>query len=452
MSMARLVVNPGSPTAWEIELKAGANTIGRGFANDFKISDPSVSGSHCRIIIDSGNVIIKDLGSTNGTFINRAPVTEATLQPGQTIHLGGVEMLFRTDAPGDAPVGGAVRVARLAPTIAVVPPPLPQHAPPPVQFEPPVAPAHTESHNCKFHPKTVARYFCNKCNLAFCELCVTSRNVGAAMHKFCRRCGTECVQLQVTVPRPGGSQSFYRRLPGAFGFPAKGAGILVLILFAAFFSAMDLISNAMMKGFFYFIIGLMLKMVAFGYLFSFMQTIIHATTAGEEEMPGMPPFDGLFGAFGRFLGAGLLAFGAAFALFLVALFNEQSSAGSILMIPALVLGCIYFPMALLAVAMKDTALAANPLIVIPAIFKAPMEYLLTVILLAGVMLLRWSGEPLIHSIFPRGIGTHNMNKLLAFTSATAVWTLVEVYLLAVNMRILGLLYLTKKHKLGWFDH
>ena len=112
MSMARLVVNPGSPTAWEIELKAGANTIGRGFANDFKISDPSVSGSHCRIIIDSGNVIIKDLGSTNGTFINRAPVTEATLQPGQTIHLGGVEMLFRTDTPGDAPIGGAVRVAR----------------------------------------------------------------------------------------------------------------------------------------------------------------------------------------------------------------------------------------------------------------------------------------------------------------------------------------------------
>src|SRR3989442_15292314 len=131
MSMAGLVVNPGSPTAWEIELKAGANTIGRGFANDFKISDPSVSGSHCRIIIDSGNVIIKDLGSTNGTFINRAPVTEATLQPGQTIHLGGVEMLFRTDAPGDAPIGGAVRGCRAAPPNSGLAPPPPPNAPPP---------------------------------------------------------------------------------------------------------------------------------------------------------------------------------------------------------------------------------------------------------------------------------------------------------------------------------
>src|SRR5947207_5714612 len=97
--MARLVVNPGSPTAWEIQLKTGANTIGRGFANDFKIADPSVSGSHCQIIVENGNVMIKDLGSTNGTFINRAPVKEAPLEGGQTIHLGGVEMVFQGDAP-----------------------------------------------------------------------------------------------------------------------------------------------------------------------------------------------------------------------------------------------------------------------------------------------------------------------------------------------------------------
>ena len=97
--MARLVVNPGSPTAWEIELKAGANTIGRGFANDFKISDPSVSGSHCRIIIDSGNVIIKDLGSTNGTFINRGhrlpPGSRHPLHDGDEIIVGKTFLRFR---------------------------------------------------------------------------------------------------------------------------------------------------------------------------------------------------------------------------------------------------------------------------------------------------------------------------------------------------------------------
>jgi len=453
--MARLVVNPGSPTAWEIELKAGANTIGRGFANDFKISDPSVSGSHCRIIIDSGNVIIKDLGSTNGTFINRAPVTEATLQPGQTIHLGGVEMLFRSDAPAGAPVAEPPRAARLAPTIAVVPPPVPQHAPPPVPPAPPVAPALTESHNCKFHPKTVARYFCNKCNLAFCELCVTSRNVGAAMHKFCRRCGTECIQLQITAPRPGGSQSFYRRLPGAFTYPLRGAGVFVLIVCTIVISALDFLRPHQISFSLFSLIlifgAVFILMSFFGYLFSFMQNIIHSTAAGDEEMPGWPPFDGLAGCFFQLAGAVVFAFGIAIALYCVAVFGEQPAAGTYI-IPALVLGCLYFPMALLAVAMKDSPLAANPLVVVHAIFKVPLEYLVTVVVLALVMGIRALGEPLISSVFPRGLTTHSMPKLFAYLGAEGFWKLAAVYLLAVNMRILGLLYLTKKQKLGWFDH
>ena len=72
--MARLLINPGSPSAWEIQLKPGTNLLGRGFANDFKITDPSVSGSHCQIVVEGGQFVIKDLGSTNGTFVNRAPV------------------------------------------------------------------------------------------------------------------------------------------------------------------------------------------------------------------------------------------------------------------------------------------------------------------------------------------------------------------------------------------
>ena len=52
--MARLVVQPGSPAAWEIKLKAGANSLGRNPANDFTLDDPSVSGSHCQIVVESG--------------------------------------------------------------------------------------------------------------------------------------------------------------------------------------------------------------------------------------------------------------------------------------------------------------------------------------------------------------------------------------------------------------
>src|SRR5204863_7441147 len=103
--MARLIINPGSPTAWEIQLRPGINLLGRGFANDFKIEDPSVSGSHCQIVVDQANVLIRDLGSTNGTFVDRTPIKEAVLHSGQSIRLGGVEMIFQTGPPANPNVG-----------------------------------------------------------------------------------------------------------------------------------------------------------------------------------------------------------------------------------------------------------------------------------------------------------------------------------------------------------
>ena len=432
--MPRLLINPGSHSEWEIQLKPGINLLGRGFANDFKIEDPSVSGSHCEITLHHGHAVIKDLGSTNGTYVNRSPVQQAALQPGQTIHLGGVEMVFHADAPESA----TVTETELLPA-PVLPPPIPA----------PVAQAAgattaTGSQNCKFHPKTLGRFLCHKCSLYFCDLCVTSRAVGGAQHKFCRRCGAECAPVQVQIASPTHTTGFFARLPGVFLYPARGSGVFVLIVCTIVIFALDFISRGWLSIF--------TKMAFFGYLFSFMQNIIHSTAAGDEEMPGWPSFDDLFGNFLRLAGAVVVSFGPAIALFLVAFFSEESTVGTTFMIPALVLGCLCFPMALLAVAMKDTPLAANPLVVLPAIFKAPLEYLVTVVLLAAIMGLRALGGPVIHSVFPRGILTHSMPTLFAYLGSWTFWNFAEVYLLAVNMRILGLLYLTKKHKLGWFEH
>jgi len=122
----------------------------------------------------------------------------------------------------------------------------------------------------------------------------------------------------------------------------------------------------------------------------------------------------------------------------------------IAIIPAVVLGCIYFPMALLAVAMKDSVMAANPLVVIPAIFKVPLEYLVAVVLLGTVFGARILGEVVIGIIFgPNAVATHSMAQLFAMFGARMFWGLAGVYLLTVNMRIMGLLYATQKEKLGW---
>ena len=110
----RLLVNPGTPQAWEIMLKPGQNRLGRADQNDFQVNHPSVSGLHCEIVVSSAGVLLKDLGSTNGTYVNRAPVREALLQTGQHLHLGGVEMLFETVSLAAAAGPVAAPVARVS--------------------------------------------------------------------------------------------------------------------------------------------------------------------------------------------------------------------------------------------------------------------------------------------------------------------------------------------------
>jgi hypothetical protein len=499
--MPRLVINPGTSSVWEVQLRPGINSLGRGFSNDFKLDHGSVSTSHCQILVEGNQATIKDLGSTNGTFVNRAPVTEATLQTGQTVHLGAVQLLFEADAPAGASVPETTILPRPA-----VPPPLPpaislatigsgvsvpigatasfQAAPPAVAASTtPVAPALVPSRpaglslsasthrtgtpvaasipmppppmampsiespgasgQCKFHPKTAGRYLCPPCGHFFCELCVASRTVGVIQKKFCRQCGTELTPVKVQVQKPN-QKSFYSELPGTFVYPAKGSGLFVIIVCTIVIFALGFISRGMLSIF--------SKMVFLGYLFSFMQNILHSTSSGDAEIPGFPSFDDLFGCFLRLFGAVALAFGPALTLFFIAFFGDESTAGSTFMIPALIFGCLYFPMALLAVAMKDTPLAANPLVVIPSICKAPLEYLITVLILAAIMGLRGAGDPVISAVFPKGLATHSMPKLFGFLGSWAVWNFVEVYLLAVNMRILGTLYVTKKDRLGWFSH
>src|SRR5436190_10033647 len=95
--MARLVVSPGTPQAREVMLKPGINTIGRHEDNDLPIPDPSISEAHCQIIVSEGGVRLRDLGSTNGTFVSAARVTETELQAGQQFQLGGVHLLFQAE-------------------------------------------------------------------------------------------------------------------------------------------------------------------------------------------------------------------------------------------------------------------------------------------------------------------------------------------------------------------
>ena len=98
--MAKLVVLSPEQKGRSYELKVDKTTIGRVDDNTFQIAEPSVSSHHCEVLLRGTEVIIKDLNSTNGTFINNEKISESVLKPGQTLRLGQIELQIET---GDAP-------------------------------------------------------------------------------------------------------------------------------------------------------------------------------------------------------------------------------------------------------------------------------------------------------------------------------------------------------------
>lgn len=99
--MAKLVILSASMAGRSHELKVDKTTIGRVEDNTFPIAESSVSSHHCEILLRGADVVVNDLNSTNGTFINGDKISgEAILKPGQILRLGQIEL--RLDAEGAA--------------------------------------------------------------------------------------------------------------------------------------------------------------------------------------------------------------------------------------------------------------------------------------------------------------------------------------------------------------
>ncbi len=97
--MAKLVVLSAGMTGRTQELKAEKTTVGRLEDNTFQIAEPSVSSHHCEVLLRGSDVVVRDLNSTNGTYVNGEKVTERVMKPGQILRLGQVELRLETDTP-----------------------------------------------------------------------------------------------------------------------------------------------------------------------------------------------------------------------------------------------------------------------------------------------------------------------------------------------------------------
>ena len=94
--MARLQITTDGFEQRVLHLRLGLNRLGRSPKSDFQIDHDTVSGTHCEIYLTEGEVRVRDCDSTNGTFLNGAPIKAAVLQSGQSLALGDVEMFVES--------------------------------------------------------------------------------------------------------------------------------------------------------------------------------------------------------------------------------------------------------------------------------------------------------------------------------------------------------------------
>ncbi len=289
---------------------------------------------------------------------------------------------------------------------------------------------------CRNHPAAAAKWKCQSCGGMFCNECVVVKKTKFSECQSCPQCEGMCVTLaELKPPR---RQSFLALLPGAFSYPLRKDGWLLLVLGAVFFLVLSILAWAPL-------VGWLISFFAGGYLCAYMMKIISSSANGDEEMPDWPAFRGfwddilvpffsvLIVVFYAFLPASIYVVVSAEGSFLDAFFGSPK--GPVL--PAL-FGCglLYIPMALIALSIVGVRGALNPFLVTISILKVFFQYLLASLILGVLVGLRMASQTYIAGPIPF-IGP-------------VVDGLLSLYFLVVEMRILGLIYYANEERLGWF--
>jgi len=191
--MARLLQRHGVGEPEVLELNLGVNLFGRDPKNHFAVDHPTVSSRHCELILTADGVLLRDLDSTNGTFINGALVKQAVLQAGQRLRLGDVE--FEVEA-----IDVHIAIPEIERPIPAPPVVLPDGA-----------------MLCQRHPGAKVTHRCTHCHSVLCDSCVTRlRRKGGKTLKLCKLCSHPVELLPSEKPK---KKSFLSKLTSTIKLP-----------------------------------------------------------------------------------------------------------------------------------------------------------------------------------------------------------------------------------------
>jgi hypothetical protein len=221
------------------------------------------------------------------------------------------------------------------------------------------------------------------------------------------------------------TRPFLHRLPDAFAYPFQGGGLVLILVGTMCFSILDFFASFSPFGF----IGILFIT---GYLCAFMMKIVNSSADGKKDLPDWPDvsdfLDDIVVPLFQVVWTGIFCFAPAIVYVIFVHFD-------IVFWLLIGFGILYFPMALIAVALTNSVLSINPVLVVPSIIKVPVDYLAACFILALIALLANFSQLLVSFIPLAGLILKN---------------LLALYFVILEAHVLGLIYHANREKLGWF--
>jgi len=271
--------------------------------------------------------------------------------------------------------------------------------------------------SCVNHPDRVAFGFCLKCGKYFCQNCIKTTFLEKNTFYICRVCGGKCELLQSSDPtKVAVSQSFWKLMLSSFVYPFRGSGAVVLVGITLVFGLLRFVSLLPMIWIAR-IFLLLIDLMVIGYAIEYMFCVIRSSANGDTELPDPPD-----------LSRGIMDETAIPILQLLGTFIISFT----IFLPVCI---IYFPMAVLSVAMFDSIRGVDPRIILPSIVRAPKQYFVAVLFFYLTVFISYISKVLRIPIFGLGF---------------LITEFFSIYFIMVEMNILGSFYFTQRKKLGWF--
>lgn len=311
----------------------------------------------------------------------------------------------------------------------------------------------TSTPPCPQHPQEPAVWICEKCEQSSCSICLEqTRDLVDPISTRCPSCRGRCYRrddpkgASVSTFQSGfvpdlvrggaanyvesmarissSRQPWNDQLLSAFSYPLRGENWWFLLVAVLFFWLVDWLQSYAL------IFRAAIAIFFAGYFCSYLVKILRLSAHGDFDLPDWPDFyqDEIFKHLAIFCVAALLTLVPGYLI-------ESYGHHPILGTAILYIGVFFFPMTLLAAVIHNHPLAANPVLVTPALLKTWKPYLSVVIAcLCAVFLFR----------ITTWIGAHlGMFGVLLIRYA-------QFYTSVVCMHMLGLFYFRHKQQFPWF--